>query len=54
MLTSYTFVKELYFNSPYNCVQCFYIRIPAINADNVIQPMNLCIDLLYFRLAMVS
>lgn len=48
-LASYTFVKELYFNSPYNYLQYFYIRMPAINADNVTQPVRLGIDLPYFR-----
>lgn len=47
MLISYTFVNELYFNSLYNYVQYFYFRMPAINADNVTQPVKLCIDLCF-------
>lgn len=47
MFISYTFVKELYFKSPYNYVQYFYIRMPAINTDKVTQPVKLCIDLCF-------
>jgi len=54
MLASHTFVKELYFNSPYNYVQHLYIRMPAINSDNVTQSAKLCIDFPYFREVMVN
>lgn len=54
MLVSYTSIKKLYFNLLYNGAQYFCIRIPPINADNVTQPVKLCIDLPYFRAVMIS
>ena len=38
-LVSSIFVMEKYLNSPQNYAQCFYIRMSAINIDNVAQPV---------------
>lgn len=40
VLVSYTMLKELYLKSPYNYEQYFYIRMIAINADNITQPIK--------------